>query len=59
MFFKEYAEFENVATPAFRHPLIKGETDSLISIGIYNELKDLSMIRKSKDYKLKPIQKNE
>lgn len=57
MFFKEYAEFENARTPSFRHPLIKGETEQLVEIGIYDELKSLAMIGKSKIYKLKPLQK--
>lgn len=57
MFFKEYAEFESARTPSFRHPLIKGETDQLLEIGIYDELKSLAMIGKSKIYKLKPLEK--
>jgi hypothetical protein len=59
MFFKEYAEFENPKTPAFRHPLIKGEVDSLEAIGIYEELKGLAMIGKCKISKLKPIEKSD
>ena len=59
VFFKEYAEFENPKTPAFRHPLIKGEVDTLESIGIYDELKVLQMIGKCKTSKLKPMDKND
>lgn len=57
MFFREYAEFENARTPSFRHPLIKGETEQLVEIGIFDELKSLTMIGKSKMYKLKPVEK--
>jgi hypothetical protein len=57
MFFKEYAEFENARTPSFRHPLIKGEAEQLLEIGIHDELKSLAMIGKSKVYKLKPVEK--
>lgn len=55
MFFKEYAEFENSKTPAFRHPLIKGEADHLQSIGIFEELSSLAMVGKCKVYKMKPL----
>lgn len=55
MFFKEYAEFESARTPEFRHPAIKGEVDQLVEIGIYEELKSLSMVGKCKIYKLKPL----
>lgn len=57
MFFKEYAEFESARTPEFRHPAIKGEIDQLVDIGIYEELKSLSMVGKCKIYKLKPLEK--
>lgn len=57
MFFKEYAEFESARTPEFRHPAIKGEVDQLVEIGIYEELKSLSMVGKCKIYKLKPLEK--
>ena len=55
IFFKEYADFENSKTPAFRHPLIKGENDQLEAIGIFEELSGLSMVGKCKVYKMKPM----
>ncbi|CAK67217.1 unnamed protein product (macronuclear) [Paramecium tetraurelia] len=48
IFLREFSNFEKDGTPAYKHPLLRGQSIEFEEVGLYGELSQLKMLSKKK-----------
>ncbi|CAD8114961.1 unnamed protein product [Paramecium primaurelia] len=48
IFLREFSNFEKEGTPAYKHPLLRGQSIEFEEVGLYGELSQLKMLAKKK-----------
>ncbi|CAD8192999.1 unnamed protein product [Paramecium octaurelia] len=48
IFLREFSNFEKEGTPAYKHPLLRGQSIEFEEVGLYGELSQLKMLSKKK-----------